>query len=107
VPPALQGRSVKPLIIGQNRGQRWRDCLAIENERSRILRTDRFKYAVYDHGQPREMLLDLQTDPGEMRNLATDPKYRDILARHRTLLRDWYPQNGETLDAEFIVTGQR
>jgi arylsulfatase A-like enzyme len=105
VPPALKGRSVKPLITAQDRGQEWRGFLAIENERSRILRTERFKYAVYDRGQPREMLVDLQTDPGEMHNLAANPEYHEALLRHRALLREWYQRNNETLGTEFIVSG--
>ena len=52
----------------------------------RMVRTERFKYCVYDHGQHRESLVDLQTDPGEIRNLAGDPKYRKILLEHRALL---------------------
>ncbi len=38
-----------------------------------------------------------------MRNLAVDAKYRDVLANHRALLREWYRQNGEVLDAQFVV----
>ena len=104
VPPSLKGRSLKPLAADHGQKTNWRDCLVSENERSRILRSDRFKYAVYDHGTPREMLVDERDDPGEMRNLAQDAKYRDVLASHRALLREWYQAHGETLDAAFVVT---
>ncbi len=105
IPKSLKGRSVKPLAIGKDAPRPWRDDLVIENESSIILRGRRFKYAAYDRGQPRELLLDLQNDPGEMRNLATDPKYRDVLVEQRARLQEWYRQHGETLDAKFVVTG--
>ena len=60
-------------------------------------------YAVYDRGEPRELLADLEDDPGEMVNLAVDPNSAPILAVHRALLRQWYAANGETLDARYIV----
>ena len=103
VPPSLKGRSLKPLAADPGQSANWRDCLVSENERSRILRSDRFKYAVYDHGAAREILVDERDDPGEMHNLAQDVKYHDILASHRALLREWYRTNGEALDAAFVV----
>lgn len=55
----------------------------------RMVRSERFKYCVYDKGVHRESLYDLETDPGEMRNLARRPEYKVELARHRTLLRQF------------------
>ncbi len=89
------------MAVGEGQVESWRHDLVIENEASRILRGQRFKYAVYDHGEPRELLLDLQNDPGEMHNLATDPKYHDVLADHRARLQEWYRQHRETLDEKF------
>jgi arylsulfatase A-like enzyme len=103
VPSSLKGRSLKLLAAGHGPNVNWRDTLVSENERSRIVRSDRFKYAVYDHGNPREMLIDEPNDPGEMHNLAQDAKYRDVLVSHRALLRQWYKDNGETLDPVFVV----
>ncbi len=101
-PDALKGRSIKPLVEGTADGK-WRTNLVVENERSRILLTDRYKYAVYDSGDRRELLFDLEADPGEMRNLARSAEYGDVLARHRALLRQWYEENGETLEPRYIV----
>jgi len=102
-PAALKGRSVKPLAIDQAGPVAWRDSLVVENERCRVLCTNRYKYVVYDRGEPREMLLDRENDPGEMRNVASDAGRRDELIRHRQLLKDWYPANGETLDPKYLV----
>ena len=102
-PSELAGKSVRPLTDSSNKRQSWRNKIVFENEGSRVLVTERHKYAVYDHGEPREMLVDLQSDPGEMNNLAVDPQYADLLARHRRRLREWYDENGEKLDEKYIV----
>ena len=39
--------------------------------------------------RPAEQLFDLLEDPNEVRNLASDPKYADILESLRTRLEDW------------------
>ena len=73
-----------------------------ENEGFRIVWTRRFMYAVYDHGEPREFLADLEHDPGEMVNLAVDPNSRPHSRRPPRPAARWYPANGETLDARYI-----
>ena len=103
IPASLSGHSVKSLTTSANKRHRWRDNLVFENEGSRVLVTERNKYAVYDHGEPREMLFDLESDPGEMNNLAVDPRHMNILTQHRRLLCKWYDENGETLDEKYIV----
>jgi len=61
----------------------------VESKAGRMLRTGRFKYVVYQTGKHRQQLIDLANDPGEMVNLAEDPKYRDVLDEHRRRLRRW------------------
>ena len=55
----------------------------------RCLRTALHKYCVYAGSGPREQLIDLKADPGEMKNFAGDPGAKQVLDRHRKLLRDW------------------
>jgi choline-sulfatase len=61
----------------------------------RMLRNDRFKYWVYNEGEQRETLYDLQNDPGEMVNLANDPKYQAELKNCRKELIDWANKNND------------
>ncbi len=103
VPGALKGRSIRPLATQATRNDAWRDCLVAENESSRVLWSDRYKYAVYPGGLPREMLVDLEHDPGEMRNLAVEPEYQPIIRRHRKLLQQWYADYGQPLDSRYVV----
>jgi len=64
----------------------------------RMLRSNRYKYCVYDQGQPRESLVDLEEDPGELVNLAGDPAAAEILNQHRAMLLEW---SRDTHDATF------
>lgn len=103
-PSSLAGRSLKLLTTSTNEQHPWRECLVIENEGSRILLSEGYKYAVYDHGQSREMLIDRKNDPGEMNNLVIDSRYSNLLIQHRYMLRKWYERHGETLEKKYIVS---
>ncbi len=61
----------------------------------RMLRTERYKYIVYNTGSGREQLFDLREDPGEMINLATKPAYQSELHEHRQLMSDWATQTND------------
>lgn len=102
VPEALVGRSLRPLAE-RRVPEEWRTSLVVESKPSRMIRTARFKYCVYGYGEPREMLIDLEQDPGEMRNLAENATYKKVLNEHRKLLRDWYRENGEKLPQKYIL----
>ncbi len=54
-----------------------------------MVRTKDYKYVLYDSGRYREQLYDMRTDRGEMRNLAVENKYKEVLRHHRKLLRRW------------------
>lgn len=54
-----------------------------------MVRTKRYKYVLYDKGQYREQLFDMENDRKEMNNLAVESRYREILIRHRTILENW------------------
>ena len=55
----------------------------------RMLRTDRYKYVVFNGGANPEQLFDLKTDPAENSNLAASPDHADVLSAHRRQLQDW------------------
>ena len=70
---------------------------------SRMIRGGRFKYPVYDSGTSREDLVDLENEPGEMANLASDPVRQDNLRSHWKSLAQRYQENDEQLDANHLV----
>src|SRR6185437_3782739 len=51
----------------------------IHKPRGRMVRSQRYKYCVYDQGKHRESLVDLAHDPGEMVNIADQPQAQETL----------------------------
>lgn len=58
-----------------------------------MVRTPAYKYVLYEAGKNREMLYDMENDRGEMRNLAVEHRYKEVVKLHRELLRTWMKQH--------------
>lgn len=115
-PAKLSGASLRPIALGQSVTS-WRDDVVVQNNMSqthavdgnvpttegRMIRTARYKYCVYVHGQSRESLVDLEKDPGEMNNLAREPSHRETLLVMRERLRKWGVTHGDPLVAEMLA----
>lgn len=61
----------------------------------RMLRTPRYKYVAFSYGRHPEMLFDVISDPGELRNLARLPEAEPILREHRQRLKEWIAERGD------------
>jgi len=100
----FEGMSLRPLINRPTRPGREFVVTELQSDnqdptkRGRMLRTRRYKYVAFSHGARREMLFDLDRDPGEMSNLASEPSARDILLRHRALLHRWVSQSRDEFE---------
>jgi arylsulfatase A-like enzyme len=108
-PEGLNGRSLRAVARGKDTKEgprkapsQWRDFVVSESQSGRMLRTDRFKYCIYDSGRHREQLIDLKNDPGEMKNLAEVEDYKDVLNTHRQLLQGWVERTGDKIAAEYV-----
>jgi arylsulfatase A-like enzyme len=64
-----------------------------ERARMTALRTDRWKLIV-DHLRERELLFDLESDPAELHNVATEQV--EMLARMRQVHDEWFEQTSRT-----------
>jgi len=108
LPKHLPGKSLKQSALG--RTPTWKrefivsqnhmvQCEPVDGKKltphGRMVRSDRYKYCVYSEGQRRESLVDMEKDPGEMKNLAQDVAHQPILAQHRQYLRLWCRENGD------------
>ena len=62
----------------------------------RMVRSKKYKYCVYDIGKNNEILIDIENDPGEMKNLANKKEYKEILEQHRRYLEQWQKQYNDT-----------
>ena len=96
IPEGLPGRSYRKLVENCDINAGHQDFVVTEtmfdkggNTRGWALRTKDFKYVIYDKGHYREQLFDMNTDRGEMRNLAIEKRYETELKRHRALLDEW------------------
>lgn len=93
VPEDRSGVSIRQLL----EGEATRESIVTETNFLQtsgtlgwMVRTPRYKYVLYDKGQYREQLFDMQTDRGETRNLAVEARYIEILREHREILRQWF-----------------
>lgn len=92
-PEAVRGRSLRSALEGTG----WdRPCVVSElshlgfpDRQGRMLRTERYKYIVFNGGARPEQLFDLQLDPGEVHNLARTENGQKPLLDHRKLLSQW------------------
>ena len=85
-PPLMRGRSLRPLMEGKPRTNDGFIVTEIPVNVGRVLRTERYKYVTYAD-DPIEQLYDMQSDPGETRNLAQS--HGQALSAHKKLLREW------------------
>jgi len=117
-PRKLTGMSLLPLAFGRSPAS-WRDHVVVQNNMTqtgpveelgfaptmegRMVRTERYKYCVYSRGIHRESLVDLQADPGEMSDVATEEKYREVLLAHRQLLAQFGRTYTDPLVADLLA----
>lgn len=77
-PSNLHGRSLMPLLSNPNRN--WRHSATSQVQRAAgnkhvmgySIRTERYRYTLWNEGSEGEELYDYQNDPRELRNMATD-----------------------------------
>jgi arylsulfatase A-like enzyme len=92
-PSVMRGQSLRAII--EKPEQSGHEFVASEmaqgQVRSFMVRTKKYKYMTFPerNGPGAEMFLDLEADPGEMKNLAAQPALASEIERHRKLLADW------------------
>ncbi len=102
-PASMTGRSLWPAMSGETLGDR--EFVVTETmfargakklgARGRMIRTEKFKYIIYDNGKRREQLFDMINDPGEMKNLVKKDEYKDVRDKHRKLISMWAEETGD------------
>ena len=91
-PGDTTGISFRQLVEEANPQASHQECVITETRfdggktRGWMVRTERYKYVLYDRGRYREQLFDMQADRGETRNLMMERAYEEIARRHRDLL---------------------
>ena len=90
--PATAGREYLVCELGADR-----DDLS---KKGRMVRTARYKYMAFSEGSNPELLFDMETDPGETRNLAHDPGIRQELTNHRRRLDEWIARTDDAFEVQ-------
>ena len=103
-PNHLLGKSLRPLAEGR-RVDHWRSYVASENHYTRMIRSQRYKYCAFDQANSKESLVDMEKDPGEMRNLVDDPQFQQVLAEHRRLLAEWSKISNDKDGSKYVKKG--
>ena len=97
IPENMHGQSLLPLVEGKNIDDRefviaeTMFARGAENlgATGRMIRTKKYKYCIYDNGNNREQLFNMENDPGEMQNLVNKEEFKEILQDHRKLITNW------------------
>jgi choline-sulfatase len=103
-PESMRGISLLPLVYGKP--VKKYDYVVSETmfakgatnlgATGRMIRTDRYKYCIYDNGEKREQLFDMEKDPGEMNNLVFNNKFKKELNLHRDMITKWAKETNDT-----------
>jgi choline-sulfatase len=115
-PDTLKGRSLQPLAQGKAM-ENWRSFVVAENHmdqtvavgglrpsaQGRMVRSKRYKYCIYTHGNRRESLVDMEKDPDEMVNLAGSAAHQSLLLQHRELLAQFAREHNDSLAAALLA----
>jgi len=100
IPGTFRGKSLLPLLADQQDNGR-QDIFSMYHGNQfglysqRMVRDCRWKYVW--NATAEDELYDLQSDPGELHNLAIDPDYEDELTRLRHRLVDWMEEIDDKL----------
>jgi arylsulfatase A-like enzyme len=63
--------------------------------KGRMVVTRDYKYILFDGGENPEQLFDLAKDPGELKPVAYESDYKDVLLAHRNMLVEWHEKIGD------------
>ena len=93
-PDDLDGVSQRPVL--QNPATTVKDAAYTQVRRGRFhgfsIRTEKWRYTMWDHGNQGEQLYDMLSDPAETQNQAHDPALASTVAELKRLLEE-YAQN--------------
>ena len=85
----MQGASITSLL--RNPTAAWdRPAISVTYQQrvlGRSVRTEKWHYADWADGQEGAMLIDVNNDPNELKNLASDPKHASVVAEMKKHLQ--------------------
>ncbi|MCK5565094.1 MAG: sulfatase-like hydrolase/transferase [Planctomycetes bacterium] len=98
-PETLQFPSLVPLLTGEKK-KLYDSIYGSYRHLQRMLRTDRYKLIRYPHNGEVQ-LFDIKKDPWEMKDLAEDAKYKNVLKSLDEKLKRWMTETSDPLGRDF------
>ncbi len=90
-PGYIDGKSLRPVL--EDPARSVKDAAFTQVRRGSFhgfaIRTDRWRYTLWDDGRQGEQLYDMQGDPDETRNLAADPRFAGTVSELKQRIRDY------------------
>ncbi|HVW37469.1 MAG TPA: sulfatase [Pirellulales bacterium] len=90
-PEYLDGTSLRPAL--DDPSQQVKDAAFTQLRRGNFdgysIRTSRWRYTLWDDGRKGEQLYDMQTDAGELTNLAADPRHAETVAKLKAQVQSY------------------
>lgn len=80
---ALEGHSLMPQIKDSKAPRKF-PAITTHNHDNHSVRSTRYRYIIYADGS--EEFYDLQTDPNEWKNLASDSDFKELMDEHKSFL---------------------
>ncbi len=102
IPEYCRGMSMRPVAEGKK--ITLHEHVFVESELGNMVRTENYKYALYDCGSNREQLYDMVKDPYETRNFANDADKQDILFDHRGIMEEYLEIHRKNIPEEYKNT---
>jgi len=97
--PVVDGDSLLPVLINPSKAESWKnrpifsELEKLYDPPIRMVRRGNYKY-VYFHNEQNDLLFNLESDPGELHNLANDPDHSALRNELRALARkSWDPDD--------------
>lgn len=96
-PAYLDGASLRPALDDPSKSVKEAAFTQIRrgNFDGYSVRTAHWRYTLWDEGRQGEQLYDMQADPGEMTNLAADPRYAETVAKLKAELQSYANSGGK------------
>lgn len=94
-PKGTTGKSFRQLVEVGNPQMPHQEYVVTETRfdgsktRGWMVRSEHYKYVLYDKGGHREQLFNMDNDRGEMRNLVMEKVYEKEVQKHRDILANW------------------
>lgn len=90
-PAYLDGTSLKPVLEDPSRTVKEAAYTQVRRGdfHGYSIRTARWRYTLWDRGDKGEQLFDMQADPGELRNLASDPQHAGTVEELKGRIRTY------------------